>query len=216
MNILDRITSMGLNSGSAIDLLAIGLANRPEDTDLTELEARRILSGVENLRRIGDLSIAELSDQGMTDFEALRCLAWLELGRKIGMAGRGRVYNIDCPDLAAQEFLKRLSDEKKEFFGALFLDSKNQLLKASVIHIGTLNMSVVGPRELFREAIREGACSIIVTHNHPSGDPEPSPEDIEVTRKLVRLGKELEIEVLDHIILGSNEFVSLRERRLMT
>src|SRR5262249_42746108 len=108
-----------------------------------------------------------------------------------------------------------LTVEKREHFYAILLDSANHVMRKALIHIGTLTMSIVGPREIFREAVREGASSIIVAHNHPSGDPTPSPEDIESTKQLVQVGKLLDIPVLDHVIIGHEGYRSLSEMGLM-
>jgi DNA repair protein RadC len=95
------------------------------------------------------------------------------------------------------------------------LNSANGVIRKALIHIGTLTMSIVGPREIFREAVRDGASSIIVAHNHPSGDPSPSPEDIEITRILIDAGKLLDIPVLDHVIIGHRRYSSLNEMGFM-
>jgi len=100
----------------------------------------------------------------------------------------------------------------RERFHVLLLDGKHRLIREEVVSEGTLTTSLVHPREVFRSAVREAAAAVVVAHNHPSGDPEPSPEDLEVTRRLVRTGKLLGIPLLDHVVLGDHGFVSLRER----
>jgi DNA repair protein RadC len=106
---------------------------------------------------------------------------------------------------------QQLRDEKREHFIVVLLDAKNKVIRHVTVHIGTLTSSIVGPREVFREAIREGASGIILAHNHPSGDPEPSIEDVSITRKLAEIGHVLDIPVLDHVILGEFKVVSLRQ-----
>ncbi|HZH99406.1 MAG TPA: DNA repair protein RadC, partial [Fimbriimonadaceae bacterium] len=207
-----RLHKIGVRGASPVDLLSVGLSRREEDVELTERAARDILQRVGNIRALGELSPHELAQLGGLDtFESLRAQALLELGRRIGGAGKGERPDVD----SAQEIVDHLDylrDEKREHFCAVLLDAKNRIMRVSTIHIGTLTMSVVGPREVFREAIREGASSIIVAHNHPSGDPTPSPEDVQVTDQLVAVGKTLDIPVLDHIILGERHYVSFRER----
>jgi DNA repair protein RadC len=100
----------------------------------------------------------------------------------------------------------------QEHFVCLYLNTKNQVLHKQTIFIGSLNASIVHPREVFREALKRSAASIICLHNHPSGDPAPSREDIEVTKRLVECGKMIGIDVLDHLIIGENKFVSLKEK----
>ena len=134
------------------------------------------------------------------------------------MAGKGPKRAIDAPEDVVEVLeglLDRLKGEKREHFFAILLDSKGSVMRVAQVHIGTLTMSLVGAREVFREAIREGASSVIVGHNHPSGDPTPSPEDIEVTGRLAELGEMLDIRVEDHVILGENDFVSMKRQRLM-
>ena len=104
---------------------------------------------------------------------------------------------------------------EKEEFRAVFLDTRNRVIDTATISVGTLNSSIVHPREVFRAAIRAGSAGLILVHNHPSGDPSPSPEDLAITKRLARAGSMLGIEVLDHIIIGDNVYVSLREKGLL-
>lgn len=105
----------------------------------------------------------------------------------------------------------RMREQKKEKFITLYLDTKNQILKEEVVSIGSLNASIVHPREVFKSALLESSASVIMVHNHPSGDPSPSREDIMVTEKLVEGGKLLGIDILDHIIIGDGRYVSLKD-----
>ncbi len=124
---------------------------------------------------------------------------------------RGDVLLRD-PAAVYEVMRKRRLPRDREVFSALLLDAKNRLVRAVTVSVGTLTASLVHPREVFKAAIRHSAASIILVHNHPSGDPTPSREDIEVTERLVEVGKVLGIELLDHVILGSNgRFESLRE-----
>jgi len=117
---------------------------------------------------------------------------------------------------AVVDYLKqKLGRENKEHFLILLLDSRNNLIKDNIVSIGTLNASLVHPREVFKEAIDNRAASIIISHNHPSADPEPSEDDLEMTKRLVEAGKILGIEVIDHIIVAKNKFFSFKERRLI-
>ena len=113
------------------------------------------------------------------------------------------------------ELFAYLKHEKKEHFCAVFLDAKNMVIRTATIHIGTQTSSIVAPADVFREALREGAVSVVVAHNHPSGDPTPSAEDIIVTDRLVELGRLLNIPVLDHVVIGERKSVSFRERGLI-
>jgi DNA repair protein RadC len=213
MNPADRLRNTGCNGASPIDLLAVGLARREED--VSEELARSILKKKGNIRRMGDLSPQELRDEvGLEPFEALRFQAAVEIGRRIGGAGKGEAYAVDGhADIA--ELFAYLKHEKKEHFCAVFLDAKNMVIRTATIHIGTQTSSIVAPADVFREALREGAVSVVVAHNHPSGDPTPSAEDIIVTDRLVELGRLLNIPVLDHVVIGERKSVSFRERGLI-
>lgn len=122
---------------------------------------------------------------------------------------------IDSPQKVAEFFHLKLGGKAKESFWVLSLDSRNRLLKMSEISVGTVNVSLVHPREVFREAIQVSAVSLILVHNHPSGDPDPSEEDLEITKKLVEAGKIMGIEVLDHIIIAKDNFFSFRQKGML-
>jgi DNA repair protein RadC len=111
--------------------------------------------------------------------------------------------------------MARLRYENKEFFISMLLNTKNQVLAAPTISVGSLNASIVHPREIFREAIHYAAAAIILIHNHPSGDPSPSKEDLFVTEKLIKAGKLMDIAVLDHVIIGDNKYISLKENGII-
>ncbi|MCX7798986.1 MAG: DNA repair protein RadC [Fimbriimonadales bacterium] len=211
-----RVTQSGVAAAAIHDLLALGLARREEDLQLAEQEARNLVGAGTSWVRVRDLSPAELKGQGMSTFESWRCLAWMEIGRRLAEANRGVSASIDGPEDVAELF-KHLRSEKKEHFGVVLLDAKNTVLRTTIVHVGSLTASIVSPREVFREAIREGAASIIAVHNHPSGDPTPSREDVSVTRQLAQVGRLLDIPLLDHVILGDGalperEFVSLQRQ----
>jgi len=211
-HLVDRVRSMGVHASSPIDLVAIGFTRREKDVDDAEHMARDLLTryqGIRPLAEAGGDAIAEMT--GLEEFEVLRCLALIELGRRAGGSAKGPITHIDSAQDVA-DLLEHLRLEKKEHFVAILLDSKNGIMARKLIHVGTLTMSVVGPREVFREAIREGASQLIVAHNHPSGDPTPSPEDYAVTNRLVELGRMLDIPVLDHVIIGEDRFISLQEQ----
>lgn len=208
----NRIQQNGLRTSSATDLLAVGLSRRPEDVGHLEETAKEILKRLGSIRAFGDLSADHLKQEaGLSSEEAFRAMALIELGRRIGLAGKGEKVEVyDARSI--YEMLSHLRDEKKEYFVLVMLDAQNGVIRIVNVHIGTLTSSMVGPREVFREAIREGASSIVVAHNHPSGDPAPSAQDIDVTERLMEVGKLLDIPLLDHVIIGENRFVSLRER----
>jgi len=126
-----------------------------------------------------------------------------------------RKISLVSPKLVADYFRKKLGREKKEHFAILLLDSRNNLIKMSDISVGTLNANLVHPREIFIEALHQNAASIILIHNHPSGDPEPSEDDIGITKRIVESGKIMGIDVLDHIIVTKNKIFSFKRRGLI-
>jgi DNA repair protein RadC len=214
-NLVERVRITGVRGASPAHLLAIGFSRRLEDANEAEPMGQEMLRRLGKIHRITGLSFADIqASTGMEDFEALRCLALIELGRLSGRAEKGRDPEIEAPE-DIYELLEHLKYEKQEHFVVISLDAKNRVISMSTVHIGTLTMSIVGPREVFRCAVREGASSIIVAHNHPSGDPTPSPEDREVTRRLVEVGKSLDIAVADHIIIGDPSCVSFLRRGLL-
>lgn len=210
-----RVQRSGISAGTVVDLLTLAFAQRPEQLSAMEVVAREVLPGLGKAQRLGELSVAELQNFASADaYEATRMAALIEIGRRSSLAAKGELDKVDDAD-DVYALLKHLEGEKKEHFVVMMLDAQNVVLRTATVHIGTLTMSVVGPREVFREAIREGASSIVVGHNHPSGDPTPSPEDVAITKELADLGQRLDIPVHDHIIVGYRDFRSLRKLGLM-
>lgn len=198
---LDRIRRQGLSGALASDLLAVGVARRPEDAVAEPVLALvQKLGGQTQLFRY--LSPGLLKDEfGLDDFEAVRVMALVELGRRSAQAGPGKDPDFTDP-AQVNEYLSRFRNDRQEHFVVLCLDNKNFLLRDEVAHKGTTDMSLAEPKDVFRAAIQAGATSVILAHNHPSGDPTPSPEDVQVTRRMVQAGQLVGITVLDHIILG--------------
>ncbi len=210
----ERFQRFGVRGLSASDLLAL-LGGCDEDKAQELLPLATSLLASRGINGLVDLSIADLAELGETDpILTVRLLSAVELGRRSGVSNKGERKTISRAADVARHFAY-LQDEGQEHLCAMFMNVKNGVIGSRTIHVGTLNMSVVGAREVFREAVRCGASSVIVVHNHPSGDPEPSPEDLESTASLVAAGKLLDIPVLDHIIIGHNRHVSFKERKLI-
>ena len=205
----------GVKGASPTDLIAVSFSRRSEDVSGLEPVAREMLKRFGSIAKVADASSLDISGEtGLEEFEVLRCHALMELGRRAAQGGKGDITIIEVPEDAIH-LLSYLKREKQEHFVAVLLDAKNQVLSHPTVHIGTLTMSLVGPREVFRTAIREGASSLIVAHNHPSGDPTPSPEDLEVTKRLVEVGKMLDIPVIDHVIIGDPHSISFSRKGLL-
>lgn len=208
MSAYQRVRDAGVPGSTARDLLAVAIARREED--VSEDIAGEIFGRLGAIAKLSDLSPGVLKDwTGLDGFELSRFMATFELGRRAVSAGSGDKTTIDGPEDVVRHF-DHLRHEKREHLCAVLMDARHAILRVVTVHIGTLTMSVVGPREVFREAVREGAQCMIIVHNHPSGDPTPSQEDIDITKHLAEVGKMLEIPVLDHVIVGERgKFVSL-------
>lgn len=207
---LDRVELYGIQSASVVDLLAIVRSRTEQEVAANEEAARRWLTsrpGIAFLANLSQVEIREISNS--EDFEALRARALIELGVRAGKAGHGELKEFKGPEDVFKHLRARASD-RQEMFWAVYLNAKLGVIAVREIHRGTATSSLVGAREVFGEALRLGAVCLVVAHNHPSGDPTPSPEDIAVTRKLVEAGRLLEVELLDHIIVGHHDFRSLK------
>ena len=178
--------------------------------------AQRLLSGFGNLKGIADASVEELSQvRGIGLAKAAQIKAAFELSSRLeGYAEAGDKPVAKTPEDVNSLVKARLRGKKKEYFLALLLDTRNQLIKVAEISIGSLDTSIVHPREVFKEAISASAAAVIFVHNHPSGDPEASEDDIKLTKRLAEAGELVGIEVLDHIIIGDKKFLSLKREGL--
>lgn len=211
-----RVAHLGVRSANNVELFAIVIAREERDVEACERDAKRLADKFKGAR-ILDVSKSDLQTAGgLESFEVLQRLAAMELGRRAQEAGRGQSINVSDHASAYALFFPLIGGEKQEHFCAAYLDSKNNVITTETVHIGTANMSVVGPREVFRHAVRENATALIVAHNHPSGDPSPSPEDIAVTRRLSEVGRLLDVPLLDHVIIGDGgRYVSLQKEGLL-
>ena len=175
--------------------------------------ANRVLQAFDGLRLLKEASLEEIMKiKGIGFAKAVQILATIEIGRRIGNLTYNDRYIIRSPEDAANYVMNDMRFLSQEHFVCIYLSTKNQVIHQQTIFIGSLNASIVHPREVFKEAFRRSAASIICIHNHPSGDPGPSREDIEVTKRLVECGKIIGIEILDHLIIGDKKFVSLKEK----
>ena len=177
--------------------------------------AERLLITFKDLPGLARASINQLTDvNGIGPAKAVEIKAALEIGRRLLNSAPEEKLRVTSPADAANLLMSEMSFLEKEHLRLVLLDTRNQVLGTPTIYVGSLNSSVLRVGELFRAAIKENAAAFIVAHNHPSGDPAPSSEDVRVTRQIVKAGELLNIEVLDHIVIGHNRFVSLKERGL--
>jgi DNA repair protein RadC len=149
---------------------------------------------------------------GIGTARAAQVLAAVELGRRtVAQAAYGRAQ-MTSPRSVAEYLLPQYGNRRVEQFGVLLLDTKHRVLRSTVLSVGTLDASIVHPREIFREAVAGGAAALVLFHNHPSGDPEPSPEDTLLTERLIAAGMLMGIDVIDHVILADTQYFSFREK----
>ncbi|QPQ37756.1 MULTISPECIES: RadC family protein [unclassified Lysinibacillus] len=208
----ERLLRQGAKSLSNQELLAILLRTGTKEESVLVL-ANRVLSTFERLHQLKHATIEEMvAIKGIGEVKAIQILAAIELGRRLSQKQNDDKYTVRSPQDAAAYLMPDMTSLSQEHFVVLFLDVKNQIIHKKTIFIGGLNASIVHPREIFREAVKRSAASIICAHNHPSGVPTPSPEDIEVTKRIQEAGFIIGIELLDHIIIGDHQFTSLKEK----
>lgn len=208
----ERLLQFGSAHLSNQELLAILLGSGTKEESVMVL-SNRVLMHFEGLKLLNDATIEELvAIKGIGEAKGVLMLSAIELGKRMNQYKSNDRYIVRSPEDGADYVMEEMRSLTQEHFVVLFLNTKNQIIHRQTIFIGSLNASIVHPREVYREAVKRSAASIIVAHNHPSGDPSPSQEDIHVTRRLVESGKMIGIEVLDHLIIGDRKFISLKEK----
>jgi len=211
----EKLQRLGAPTLGDNELVAIVLGHGRANASALDLANTLLagIGGVEGLARARADDLTRIG--GIGPARAAQVLAAVELGRRtLTRAGRHRVQ-LMTPRSVAELLLPQYGSRTVEQFGVVLLDTKHRLLRTTVVSIGTLDSSVVHPREIFREATAAGAAAIIVFHNHPSGDPEPSAEDVQLTRRLVAAGLLMGIQVIDHVILADVRYCSFREKGLI-
>jgi DNA repair protein RadC len=197
-----------LNEGELLHLiLGSGTKNNPLQEIVNEILSLKTEFSLKGLQP----EYLQSKVSGLTKKKAEMLIASIELGRRIYTEEPVVGHTIRSPEDAAS-LLDYMKHHKQEHFVVLFLNTKNVVIGKKTVFIGSLNTAVVHPREIFHEAIQRSAASIIVAHSHPSGDPNPSREDIDVTKRLKEAGQLIGIDVLDHVIVGYNRYVSLKEK----
>lgn len=211
----ERLKNYGPPSLSNAELLAILLRTGVKGEGVVSM-AQRILARFEGLAGLAKANYTELcSEHGVSEAKACQLLSAIELGRRYSSLQPEERPEVNSPQDIANLLMGEMSFLDQEHLRAVLLNTKNQVLGISQIYIGNVSASMVRPAEIFRPAIRENCPSIIVVHNHPSGDPTPSAEDVVVTRQLVKAGNLLGIDVLDHVVIGNgNRFISLKQKGL--
>lgn len=210
----ERLLKHGPSVLSDSELLAVILRTGTKGENVLNM-CSRILStyNIQQLSRISPSRLQEI--RGVGSAKAAEIASVFELARRLETFTEEDKPRISSPDAVYRYIYPKLRELKKESFIALHLDTKNRLIREETVSVGSLNANIVHPREVFKTAIQESAAAIIVAHNHPSGDPAPSQNDIDITKKLVESGKVVGIEVYDHIIIGNGRYLSLKEQNLI-
>lgn len=210
----ERMLYAGPSALSTAELLAIILRVGNKGENVIRM-AERLLSEFGGVTGLAQANFEELcAAYGMGEAKATQIKAALELGRRLMVASPAERLQVRSPVDVANLLMLEMSLLEQEQLRVVLLDTKNFVIKVHTVYSGSLNSAVVRVGEVFREPIRSNSAAIAVVHNHPSGDPTPSPEDVRVTEMIVEAGALLDIDVLDHLIIGRNRFVSLKERGL--
>jgi DNA repair protein RadC len=210
----ERLRSRGAANLSNAELMAILLRTGLEGENVVAM-ATRLLSSVGGLQGLARAAYDDLcSLKGISDAKACQLLAGIELGRRVAAIEPNDAPRFGKPEDVAKLYMPEMSAYDREHMRIVLLNTKNQVVGADDLYVGSVNAALVRPAEVFATAVRRNLPAVIVVHNHPSGDPAPSEDDIRITKQLVEAGKLLDIEVIDHIVLGQGRFVSMRERKL--
>jgi DNA repair protein RadC len=210
----ERLALLGATALSNAELIAILLRSGIEGKNALQMAQSLILQfgGLTGLHRASYEEICAC--KGIGPAKASQLKAAIELGNRLSIATLDEQPIIQSPEDAANLLLYEMGALEQEHLRVMLLDTRNRLMRIVEVYRGSLNSSLVRIGEVLRDAVRSNAAAVIVVHNHPSGDPTPSPEDVSLTRSIVEAGKILDIEVLDHLVIGKNRFVSLKARGL--
>jgi DNA repair protein RadC len=210
----EKLIQLGSEHLSNAELLAILLRVGVVGQDVVSLSNELLVrfQGVVGLSRAPLATLAEV--KGIGPAKAVAIKAALELGRRLLLSEATERPQIRSPQDVATMLQLKMALLEQEHLQVVLLNTKNFIVGTPTVYVGSLNASLIRTAEVFRDAVKENCAAIIVAHNHPSGDPTPSPEDVRVTRELVAAGKLLDIEVLDHLVIGHNRYISLKQQRL--
>ena len=210
----ERLRDYGPSALSDAELLAILLRTGLQGMNVVQLAQKLLLEhgGWIGLQRLQFEEMVAI--HGLGEAKTAQVKAALEIGRRLLLAQPEQRPQITSPADVANLLLVEMAHLEQEHLRVVLLNTKNYVLKIETVYIGSINSSAVRIGEVFKAALKQNAAALIVVHNHPSGDPTPSPEDVAVTRQLVEAGKLLDVDVLDHLVIGQGRWISLRERRL--
>jgi len=208
----ERLKKYGSSSLSNEELLAIILKTGTKDTSVDEV-ARNLLIEIKNINKIKDITLNKLTSiKGIGEVKAISILAVIELGKRIYLNNSDiKKYNINNPLDIVNYYKDVFKDKDQEEFHVLYLDTKNNIISKKKLFIGTLNKSIVHPREIFKDAYLNSASGIVCIHNHPSGNVDPSKEDVYITKNIHEISKIHGITLIDHLIISSDNYFSFFE-----
>jgi DNA repair protein RadC len=213
---VEKLLQFGVESLSNEELLAILLRTGTKGENVIAL-SKRLLIELDGLDGLLNVSFEEASKiKGIKKVKACQIIAMMELFNRFKtLKSQKENLKISSPKDVSTLLINEMSNFKQEVFKLILLNTKNIIIGTKDVFKGTLNSSIVHPREVFKEAVQRGSANIIVCHNHPSGDPNPSKEDIDITLRLKECGNIMGIGLLDHIIIGNNKYVSLKEKGII-
>ncbi len=210
----EKLTLKGEKNLDDAELLAIILGQGTRELSALEL-AQQLIYKYKSLRHLKDASLEELlEEKGIGPAKAVSVKAAIEMGRRMAQDSQMKTQ-IKSPDDVKNMIMEEMRYFDREHFRVIYLDRKGGMLEMQDISVGGLHSSIVHPREVFKVAVKKSAASLILVHNHPSGDPTPSQEDVEITRRLIEAGNIMGITVLDHIVIGDNTYCSLKSKGLI-
>lgn len=211
----ERLQKFGAEALSAQELLALIIGRGIPNKSVMNI-AQELLAKFGNIKAISQATIEELSQiKGIGLAKAAQIKACFELSRREELEPELKNFDIKDPETVVKAVRAGIKDKAKEHFKIILLNPRNRIVGISTISIGTLNASLVHPREVFKDAIKHNAASMVLAHNHPSGDPDPSEDDLTITKRLTEAGRIFGIEVKDHIIVGKDGFFSFKEKGLI-
>jgi DNA repair protein RadC len=212
----EKMRRLGAGRLSNAELLAILLGTGARARSATDLANSVISMDEGGIHYLSECTPEELAEiEGIGAAKSCQIVAAVELGKRLAAKPGRRRVRVGRPDDAVSLFLEDMRYLKQERFKVLLLNIKNEIMGIEEVSIGSINMSLVDPREVFRLAVKRGAASVVLAHNHPSGNPEPSDADIEFTKRLMEAGDVLGVKVVDHLVIGDGVYCSMRRKRMI-
>jgi len=209
----ERLIKLGPEALSSQELLALIIGRGIPGKSVLNI-SQEMISRFGSLKNVSEATISQLSEiKGINSAKAAQIKACFEIGKRQDLELTNKKFNLINPEKIFKMIRVSIKDKAKEQFNLVLLDSRNKLISINNISVGILDANIAHPREIFKDAINHNAASVVLVHNHPSGDPKPSREDKKLTKQLMEAGKIMGIEVVDHIIVASNSFFSFKDKK---